>query len=65
MLKVSIVSLTYANKSKMVLESLGYKANIIHNVTPNGCEYILTVNAPKSVVISTLQNNGIAIKEFL
>lgn len=65
MLRVSIISLTYANKSKMVLEKLGYNANIIHNVTPSGCEYILTVNAPKSIVASTLQNEGIPIKEFL
>lgn len=65
MLRVSIISLTYANKSKMVLEKLGYNANIIHNVTPSGCEYILTVNAPKSVVKNALQNEGIPIKEFL
>ena len=65
MIKVSMISLTYANKSKVVLEKLGYKSNIIHNVTKNGCEYVLIVDAPRNVVSNALDKEGIPIKEFL
>lgn len=65
MIRVSMISLTYANKSKMVLEKLGYKSNIMHNVTAKGCEYILTVDAPKKIIIDALKKEGIPIKEFL
>jgi hypothetical protein len=65
MLRISMVSLTYANKSKMVLEKLGYKAKIVHNVTAKGCEYILSVDAPKSTVIDVLKKHNIPVKALL
>ncbi len=65
MLRISMVSLTYANKSKMVLEKLGYKAKIVHNVTSKGCEYILSVDAPKSTVIDVLKKHNIPVKALL
>lgn len=65
MTKVSMVSLTYANKAKKIFTKLGYNSNIVHNVKPSGCEYVLMVDAPKNIVSDALKKEGIPIKEFL
>ncbi|MCC8070144.1 MAG: hypothetical protein LIO71_10405 [Ruminococcus sp.] len=65
MTKVSMVSLTFANKSKSIFAKLGYTSNVLHNVKPSGCEYVLIVDAPKTLVLTTLKKEGIPIKEFL
>jgi hypothetical protein len=65
MLRISMVSLTYVNKAKKLMDRLGYKSTIVHNVTPKGCEYTLHVDAPQSVVLTTLKREGIPIKRLL
>ena len=65
MTKVLMVSLTFANKSKSIFSKLGYTCNILHKVKPSGCEYVLIVDAPKNVVVTTLKKEGIPIKELL
>lgn len=65
MLQISMISLTYANKSKKILENFGYKCDIVHQVKTTGCEYVITVNAPKDVVTKILTDNNIPIKKVL
>lgn len=65
MLRVSMVSLTYANQAKLVLERLGYRPKIVHDVNPKGCVYVLSVDAPKSIVVDTLKKNHIPIRDWL
>lgn len=62
MATISMISLTYANKSKKLLESLGYNCNIVHKVQAMGCEYNITVNTSKDTVLQILQDNNIPIK---
>lgn len=63
MVTIFMVSLTYANKSKNILESLGYSCNIVHKVQSTGCEYVITVKAPKDDILKILRDNKIPIKK--
>jgi hypothetical protein len=62
MVTITILSLTYANKFKKVLETNGYSSKIVHKVKPTGCEYVITVKAPKDVVLKLLKDNHIPTK---
>ncbi len=57
-----MVSLTYANKSKKILNSLGYECSIVHEVQSNGCSYIIQYSAPKDKVVSILKANNIPLR---
>ncbi len=63
---VALSSITYANKSKMLLRDKGIESKILHATSGiNGCGYLLRVkNTSSSNVIQILSKAGIPIQNI-